>query len=98
MNEQPNVFICMALIAAGILFHFITKLAELEAQGQIISPWAYWRSKPYTSLIVVLGAYLCAAGSYYIGELTYVAALAIGVACNSMGDKLRARADKALSL
>ena len=91
----PNLYVCAALVFAGIAFHFLTKLAELEKQGQIVTPWEYWRSKPYTSLIVVVGAYLGAAVAFYAGELTYLASILLGIACNSMGDKLRARADAA---
>lgn len=89
----PNLILCAALVAAGILFHFLTKLAELEKQGRIVTPIEYWRAQPYTSAIVVVGAYMALAAAYYAGELTHLTALLIGVACNSMGDKLRARAE-----
>lgn len=90
---NPNLYACIALVAAGIAFHFLTKLKELEAQGRIVTPLEYWRAQPYTSLSVVSAAYLALAAAYYAGELTHLAALLIGVACNSMGDKLRARAE-----
>lgn len=93
MHNDPNLWICALLVALGVGFHFIVKLAELENQGQIVTPWGYWRSKPYTSLIVVAGAYLGAAVAFYAGELTYLASILLGIACNSMGDKLRARAE-----
>ena len=92
MNAPPNLWICAALVAFGILFHFLTKLAELEATGRIITPLAYWRNHPYTSAIVVCAAYLVMALQYAIGELSYSAAILTGIACNSLGDKLRARA------
>jgi len=87
-----NLYICSLLVFFGIAFHFITKLSELENQGSIVTPWQYWRDHPYTSLMVVMGAYLMMFVCYYMHELTYVASLLIGIACNSMGDKLRARA------
>lgn len=89
---SPNLYVCALLVAAGVLFHFLTKLSELEAQGRIISPWAYWHETPYSSLIVVTSAYLFMALQFYINELTYVSAILTGIACNSLGDKLRARA------
>lgn len=89
----PNLWICGLLVAFGILFHFITKLAELEATGRIVTPWGYWRDHPYTSLVVVMAAYLVMALQHAIGELTYSAAILTGIACNSLGDKLRARAE-----
>lgn len=92
MTDTPNLWICAALVLLGILFHFITKLAELEMQGRIITPWRYWRDHPYTSLIVIIAAYLVMALQYAIGELSYSAAILTGIACNSLGDKLRARA------
>ena len=89
---SPNLWICGGLVAFGILFHFLTKLAEIEATGRIITPWAYWRDHPYTSLIVICAAYLVMALQYAIGELSYSASILTGIACNSLGDKLRARA------
>ena len=89
---DPNLLGCAALVAVGIGFHFLTKLKELEDQGQIIAPWEYWRRSPYTSLSVVSAAYLFMALQYQLGELSYSAALLTGIACNSLGDKLRARA------
>jgi hypothetical protein len=84
----------------GIVFHFLTKLAELEEQGVILTPIRYWSQHPYTSALVVVAAILVMALQYIINELTYSAALLTGVAANSMGDKLRARggliADKTL--
>lgn len=88
----PNLWVCAGLVAFGILFHFLTKLAELEATGRIITPLAYWRDHPYTSAIVVCAAYLVMALQYALGELSYSAAIFTGIACNSLGDKLRARA------
>lgn len=91
MND-PNLLICTLLVAAGILFHFILKLSELEAQGTLLTPWAYWRVHPYTSLTVIMSAYLFMALQAALGELSYSAAILTGIACNSIGDKLRARA------
>lgn len=96
MTASPNVFLCCLLVAVGIAFHFILKLQELENQGQIVLPWQYWRQHPYTSLVVVMGAYLFLAMELSIHEATYTTALLTGVACNSVGDKLRARAQAKL--
>lgn len=91
-----KLFICGVLVAFGILFHFVIKLGELETQGQIVTPWGYWRQHPYTSLIVVMAAYLYMAFQFSIGELGYSTAILIGIACNSVGDKMRARAQATL--
>jgi hypothetical protein len=91
-----KILICAALVAFGILFHFVIKLGELETQGKIITPLDYWRQHPYTSLLVVMSAYLYMAFQFTIGELGYSTAILIGIACNSLGDKLRARAQGAL--
>jgi len=90
----PNLVACSALVAFGILFHFVTKLSELESQGTIITPWRYWANHPYTSLSVIMAAYLFMALQYALHELSYSAAILTGFACNSLGDKLRARAEK----
>lgn len=92
MVALPNLWVCSALVAVGVLFHFLVKLAELEQLGKIVSPWGYWREHPYTSLIVVVAAYLVMALQASIGELSYSAAILTGIAANSLGDKLRARA------
>lgn len=88
-----NLWICTGLVAFGILFHFVAKLGELEAAGSIVTPWSYWRNHPYTSISVVMAAYLVMALQYALNELSYSAALLTGIACNSLGDKLRARAN-----
>lgn len=93
MTSNPNLWVCAALVAFGILFHFVTKLAELEATGRIVTPWGYWRDHPYTSLVVVMAAYLVMGLQYAIHELSYSASILTGIACNSLGDKLRVRAE-----
>lgn len=93
MTDAPNLWVCGGLVALGIVFHFLSKLAELEAMGRIITPWAYWRQHPYTSAIVIVAAYLVMALQFAIGELSYSAAILTGIASNSLGDKLRARAE-----
>jgi surface polysaccharide O-acyltransferase-like enzyme len=91
---EINLWVCAALVAAGILFHFVLKLQELEQQGQIVTPWSYWAQHPYTSLSVVMAAYLFMALQYALGELSHSAAILTGIACNSLGDKMRARSQK----
>jgi hypothetical protein len=92
--EDTNLWVCAGLVAAGILFHFVLKLQELEQQGTIVKPWVYWSQHPYTSLAVIMSAYLFMALQYALGELSHSAAILTGIACNSLGDKMRARADK----
>lgn len=89
--DQPNLWICAGLVLFGILFHFITKLTELESQGRIVTPWGYWRQNPYTSLSVLMASFSAMLLMYSIGELTYYASAITGLACNSLGDKLRAK-------
>lgn len=87
-----NLAACAALVAFGIVFHFVTKLSELEAQGSIVTPWGYWRQHPYASLTVIMSAYLYFAWRWTQGPMVLGDAILIGIACNSIGDKLRARA------
>lgn len=89
---DPNLWLCAVYVMGGILLHFLTKLTELEAQGNIVSPLGYWKAHPYTSLSVVAAAYLFMALQAALGELSYSAAILTGIACNSLGDKLRAQA------
>lgn len=91
-----QLLICLGFAAVGVLFHFITKLYELEAQGTVVTPWQYWRRNPYASLIVVLAVVLMLLLEWVTGQLTYGAAILTGVTANSAGDKLRARANAKL--
>lgn len=90
---DPNLWLCAGLVLVGIMFHFLTKLTEMEAQGSIVSPLDYWKAHPYTSLSVVAAAYLFMGLQAALGELSYSAAILTGIACNSLGDKLRAQAN-----
>lgn len=90
---MTKIAVCALLIALGIAFHFITKLYELEQQGMIVTPWEYWRKHPYASLMVIMAAYLALGVQIGMEEMSYVGSLFIGIGCNSLGDKLRARAN-----
>lgn len=87
-----QIALCAFLVAAGLVSHFVSKLAELETQGRPISAWAYLSAHPYTSLNVVLGAYGLLVLAYFAGEMGPVGSFCMGVAANAAGDKLRARA------
>lgn len=93
MQGEVELWLALLLCAVGVLFHFVTKLYELEQTGVVLAPWTYWRRWPYASLIVVLSALLMILLQYYIKELTYSASILTGIACNSLGDKLRARGE-----
>lgn len=87
-----KIAICILLVAVGLLFHLVGKLSELENRGQQVKAWEYLSQHPWTTLNVVLGAYGLLLFAYFLGELGPVGSFAIGVAANSAGDKLRARA------
>ena len=92
--ETPTITLglCAIATAAGILFHFVTKLGELESQGTVVTPWAYWRRHPYTSIAVIMAAYFVLGLQWQLGELGLIGALMNGIGCNALGDKLRAKA------
>lgn len=99
MNEKieiARIVLCCVLVAAGLVSHFVWKLAELEARGQPVGAFAYIRKAPYTALNVVLGAYGLLLLAFYAGEMGPVGSFCMGVAANSAGDKLRARAQAKL--
>lgn len=87
-----RIAFCVFLVAAGLLVHFVAKLAELESRGTPIGARTYIAQHPYTSLNVVLGAYGLLLLGYLAGEMGPVGAFCMGVAANAAGDKLRARA------
>ena len=99
MNEKiqlAQIILCVLLVALGLALHFVGKLAELEARGQAIGAIAYIRRAPYTALSVVLGAYGLLLLAFYAGEMGPIGSFCMGVAANSAGDKLRARAQAKL--
>ena len=55
MNPSlSQVLLCSALVAFGLITHFVSKLAELESRGVPIGAWAYLKQHPYTTGNVVL--------------------------------------------
>lgn len=94
MTDIPigQLILCCALVAAGLVTHFVSKLKELEDRGQKAHALAIIKERPYTALNVVLGAYGLLILAYYAGELGPVGSFCMGVAANAAGDKLRARA------
>ncbi len=88
----PQVALCSCLVAAGLVSHFVAKLAELEARGTPVGAWDHIRQHRWTSLNVVLGAYGLLLFAYYAGEMGPIGSFCMGVAANAAGDKMRARA------
>lgn len=91
-----QLLLCLVFAAVGLIFHFLIKLYELQKQGDFVTPWAYWRRNPYESLIVIFGVVIMLLLGWVTGQLTFGAAILTGVTANSIGDKLRARANAKL--
>ena len=91
-----QIVLCSLLVAAGLITHFVYKLKELEDRGQSPQAWATLSEKPFTTLSVVMSAYGLLLLAYYTGEMGPVGSFCMGVAANSAGDKLRARAQAKL--
>lgn len=91
-----KIALCSVLVFAGLLSHFVSKLAELEARGVPVSATQYVAEHRWTTLNVVLGAYGLLLLAYYTGEMGPVGSFCMGVAANAAGDKLRARAQAKL--
>jgi hypothetical protein len=93
MNEETlDTVICVLLVFAGLMTHFVSKLAELEQRGLKITAREYLTDHKWTAMNVVLGAYGLLLLGYYTGEMGPVGSFCMGVAANAAGDKLRARA------
>lgn len=88
-----QLLLCMVFAAIGLTFHFLLKLWELQRQGDLVTPWEYWRRNPYESLIVIFGVVIMLLLGWVTGQLTYGAAILTGVTANTIGDKLRAKAN-----
>lgn len=89
---KTNLYVCAALIAAGMVAHFIKKLYDLEQAGTILSPREYARSHPYGVALAVIGGYLFASLLYFAGQLNESVSILTGVMCSEAFDSLRARA------
>lgn len=87
-----QIILCSALVAVGLISHFVSKLAELENRGTPTGAMEYLARHKWTSLNVVLGAYGLLVLAYFAGEMGPVGSFCMGVAANAAGDKLRARA------
>lgn len=87
-----KVLLCCTLVTVGLITHFVYKLKELEDRGESPSAWKTLSAKPFTTLSVVLSAYGLLLLAYFTGEIGPVGSFCMGVAANSAGDKLRARA------
>ena len=87
-----TILLCSGLVLVGLVTHFVSKLAEMEASGLTVSAYSELKAHPYTAINVVLGAYGLLLLAYYTGEMGPVGSFCMGVAANSAGDKLRARA------
>jgi hypothetical protein len=92
-----HLFICLGLILIGVGFNLLVKLATLEEQGRIISPWAYVSQHPYRSLLLAVSAVLTALLLYFVDQLNFATAVLIGVAADMAADKMRQRAEARLS-
>ncbi len=97
MNTEPmNVAVCCALVAAGLVSHFVSKLSELESRGTPVSAAEYLGQHKWMAANVVLSAYGLLLLAFYTGEMGPVGSFCMGVAANAAGDKLRARAQAKL--
>ena len=90
--HEPNLYLCFGLVIAGMVAHFVKKLADLEQTGTILSPITFVAQKPYATLSAIVGSLLLAAFFHFIGQLNEVTALLTGVMCSDAFDSLRARA------
>ncbi len=89
---ELNLYLAAALLALGIVVHFLKKLYDLEATGTVLWPSDFVKQRPYAFLLAIFGAYLLAALCYFTNQLTYGMAILIGVACSDAFDSLRAKA------
>jgi hypothetical protein len=87
-----NPYLVAALVAAGIVTHFLKRLYDLEQTGTIMLPTTFVKQRPYAFALAIAGAYLLAALCYFTNQLTYGMAILIGVVCSDAFDTLRARA------
>jgi hypothetical protein len=84
---------CLLVVALGIFWHASSKLSELENRGQAIDVKRYILDNKWTAFNVVMGAYMLFMVEWYMGTGGAIPALLTGISCNSVGDKLRARAE-----
>lgn len=88
-----SLWLATLLMAAGIVVHFVQKMAELEDAGQIFTPLGYLRLHPWRAAMLVSTAWLLLYVTFLTGELTKVTAILFGYSCQAAADTLRARAN-----
>lgn len=91
-----NLYIATALMLAGVLAHFVTKLAALEEEGSSPKPGHYLRSHPWRILNMLIACEISIFLFNELGQLNGVVAVLTGYACQSVSDNLRKRAENRL--
>ena len=90
--DIATVLLCAALVAAGLLSHFVWRLSQLESAGERVDARAYLLQHKWAVLNMVLAAYGLLLLAYYTGELGPVGSFTFGVAADAAAERLRARA------
>lgn len=85
------------LMLLGTFGPFLQTMAALEEAGKSVSPIGYLRAHPYRVLNMLVSSELMLFVFEAMGELTAVAAILTGFACQHASEAMRRRAEARLN-
>lgn len=91
-----NDIILVLLLICGMASHFLKKVVEARANGEIITLRRYFADHPYQTVLSVVSGLVGFFALYGTAELTKVTAFGLGYMCNSVADVIGSRATKKL--
>lgn len=95
--DFARMSVMTAFMLFGVLAVFLTKMAELEEGGQAVGPVRYLREHPYRVLNMLVASEILLFVFEEMNQLTVVAAILTGYACQHSSDALRIRAERRLN-
>jgi hypothetical protein len=90
--DITQVILCIALVAAGLVSHFVWRLSQLEDAGQKVDARAYLIQHKWATLNMVFAAYGLLILAYFTGELGPVGSFTFGVAADAAAERMRMKA------
>lgn len=91
-----NIYVASALMLAGVIAHFVTKLSALEEEGQSPKPGYYLRTHPWRILNMLIACEISLYLFQELNQLNGIVAVLTGYTCQSVSDNLRKRAENRL--
>ena len=95
MNNDALLEPIVLLMAfLGLATHFLKAMMEIKLSKADITFSEYWKTKPYQSLLSVIGCIVGYISLDSMGQLTSLTAFGVGYMANSMADIIGSRTVK----